>query len=196
MALRVRFLQGVGTIRAQHAHPNAAGVAVDSLTMKTLDQKRVDHELASCLVCGTPKPKPYPRVPPIMGPWWDVDFDVRLGGYTNITNVAFVNWQQQDSCGCRNFAISPNPSAGDLRHWATYPTGLSNVDANAVYHVPPSETSKVTFDDCVDFVCTGLNNTVLVDVDGSLTGHSEGASLLPLDPNLVIGDDRAMHSLT
>jgi hypothetical protein len=139
-----------------------------------------------------PKPKPYPRTPPIMGPWWDVDFDVRLGGYTNVTDVAFINWQQQDSCRCRNFALSPNPSSGDLA-----PTGfvsrlqLSNVDSSAVFHVPPSEGGKVTFDNCVDFVCTGLNNTLLVDQDGSLTGHSSGATLLPLDPNLVINDARA-----
>ena len=140
-----------------------------------------------------PKMKPYPRTPPIMGPWWDIDFDVRLGGYTNITDVALINWSQQDNCGCRNFAVSPNPSSGDLN-----PTGfissvaLSNVDASAIYHVPPSDPSKVTFEDCVDFVCTGLNNTLLVDEDGSLTGHPGGASLLPLDPQLVVGDTRAL----
>jgi hypothetical protein len=145
------------------------------------------------LAAWNPKAKKYPRQPPIMGPWWDCDFDVRLGGYTNITDVAFINWPQQDACGCRNFAISPNPSAGDLS-----PPGfvsnlqLSNVDVNAIYHNPPSNPWKITFEDCVDFVCTGLNNTVLVDTDGSLTGHSSGATLLPLDMQLVAGDSRAI----
>ena len=140
-----------------------------------------------------PKKKPYPRTPPIMGPWWDIDFDVRLGGYTNITNVALINWPQQDDCGCRNFAVSPNPSSGDLN-----PTGfissvaLSNVHESAIYHVPPSDPAKVNIEDCVDFVCTGLNNTLLVDEDGSLTGHAGGASLLPLDPQLVVDDSRAI----
>lgn len=109
-----------------------------------------------------------------------------------MTDIALINWPQLDSCGCRNFAVSVNPSSGDLN-----PTGfisnakLSNVDASALYHVPPSDPGKVTFDNCVDFICTGLNNTVLVDEDGSLTGHSEGASVIPLDPQLVLGDTRA-----
>lgn len=140
-----------------------------------------------------PKPKPYPRTVPIMGPWWDIDFDVRLGGYTNITDVALINWPKQDDCGCRNFAVSANPSSGDLS-----PTGfissvtLTNVDPHAIYHVPPSELGKINHQDCVDFVCTGLNNTMLVDEDGSLTGYPGGASLLPLDPQLVVGDTRAV----
>lgn len=26
--------------------------------------------------------KPFPRSRPLMGPWWSIDMDVRLGGYT------------------------------------------------------------------------------------------------------------------
>ena len=72
-----------------------------------------------------------------MGPWWDIDFDVRLGGFTNMTDIALINWPQLDDCGCRNFAVSANPSSGDLN-----PTGfiskamLSNVDSDALWHVP------------------------------------------------------------
>lgn len=140
-----------------------------------------------------PKGKPYPRVPPIMGPWWDIDFDVRLGGYTNISDVALINWPKQDDCGCRNFAVAANPSGRNLN-----PTGfissalLSNVDPNTLWHIPPSDPGKVNHEDCVDFVCTGLNNTLLVDEDGSLTGNNGGASLLPFDPQLVVDDTRAV----
>lgn len=109
-----------------------------------------------------------------------------------MTDIALINWPQLDACGCRNFAVSANPSSGDLN-----PTGfiskamLSNVDSDALWHVPPSDPAKVNHEDCVDFVCTGLNNTMLVDEDGSFTSTPEGATLLPLDPKLVQGDIRA-----
>jgi hypothetical protein len=140
-----------------------------------------------------PKPKPYPRDVPVMGPWWDINFDVRLGGYTNISDVALINWPKQDDCGCKTFAVAANPSSGDLNPTAFISRVMkTQVDPHALYHAPPSDRSKATFDDCVDFACTGLNNTMLVDEDGSLTGYSGGACLLPLDPQLVVGDKRAV----
>jgi hypothetical protein len=140
-----------------------------------------------------PKPKNYPRDVPIMGPWWDIDFDVRFGGYTNISDVALINWPKQDDCGCKTFAVAANPSSGDLNPTA-FMSGVmkSGVDPHAICHVPPSDRSKATPDDCVNFECTGLNNTVLVDQDGSLTENSGGATILPLDPRLVVGDKRAV----
>jgi hypothetical protein len=38
----------------------------------------------------------------------------------------------------------------------------------------------------------GLNNTVLVDIDGSFTGHSGGATIVPYNHELVEGDTRAI----
>lgn len=108
------------------------------------------------LAVYNPKPKPYPRQVPIKGPWWHIDFDVRLGGYTSISDVAFVNFPDEDSCGCGAFPVTPNPSSGDLA-----PTGfiskveMSNVDLESVTHIPPSDTGKIVLEDCVDFVCTG-----------------------------------------
>lgn len=122
------------------------------------------------LASFNPKPKTYPREPPIMGPWWDIDFDVRLGGYTTIEDVAFLSFPDQDDCGCGAVAVMPNPSSGDLS-----PTGfISNVvtagvDMGSLYHIPPANPAKVVLEDCVDFVCTG--------VDPGLCGPTDPATV-------------------
>ena len=128
-----------------------------------------------------------------MGPWWDVDADAALGGYTRIHNVALVNWPQQDDCGCRHFAIAPNPSSGDLSPTTfVSAAALSNVSSGAQYHSPPPDPELVNFEDCVDFECTGLSHAVLVDTDGSLTGAP--ASVVRGDTALVTGDSRAVYN--
>lgn len=39
----------------------------------------------------------------------------------------------------------------------------------------------------------GLNNTVLVDEDGSFTGYGGGATIVPYNHDLVSGDTRAVY---
>lgn len=138
-------------------------------------------------------PKAWPRAPPIMGPWWDVAADASLGGYTRIHDAALVNWPEQDTCGCRHFAITPNPSADDLTPTA-FVSGVAaaNVAEGAQYHSPPADPSRATFDNCVDFECTGLNHAVLVDTDGSLMGSP--ASVIRGDPALAVNDTRTRYS--
>lgn len=117
------------------------------------------------------KPKPWPRTVPLMGPWSDVNADASLGGYTNMSDIALVNWPRTDYCECAHFAISPNPTSDDLTP-TVFVNGIaqSGVADGAVYHPPRADPSRATFDNCVDFECTGLNHAVLVDTDGSLTG--------------------------
>eukprot|EP00892_Ulva_mutabilis_P008257 jgi/Ulvmu1/5803/UM025_0058.1 len=138
-------------------------------------------------------PKSWPRQFPIMGPWWDIDRDASLGGHTRFHDIALVNWPQSDICDCRHFAITPNPSADDLSPTA-FVSGVakSNVAEGAQYHPPPADRGRATFDNCVDFECTGLSHSVLVDTDGSLMGAP--ASVIRGDTSLAINDTRAVSS--
>ena len=128
-----------------------------------------------------------------MGPWSDVDADASLGGFTNMSDVALVNWPQEDSCGCRHFGITPNPTADDLSPTVfVQRIAQSNVASGAQYYTPPGDPRRATFDNCVEFECTGLNHAVLVDTDGSLVGSP--ASVVRGDDNLVIGDTRSSYN--
>ena len=139
--------------------------------------------------------KTYPRRMPITGPWWSIDMDSRLGGFTSISDTALINWKPVDDCNCVNTAISDNPSASDIS-----PTGFvstivkENVAVNAEVNFHEPDVGLVNPNDCVEFVCTGLNNNVIVDVDGSLLDQGASTSIVASNTPVMEAEKRATLS--
>lgn len=130
-------------------------------------------------------------------PWPTRDQSLSQGDCAEVSDVALIGWANSDSCSCINAALAANPSSGDLQPTAFVRAVTKETsDYGALYYSPDPNPAAKNPEDCVDDVCTGLANDVLVDVDGTLFGAGPETSAVARNGGALEGDTRAAFQAT
>ena len=107
-------------------------------------------------------------------------------GNSTLNNIYFFNYRVDPECQVNNYALKTNPRAPDY----TLPTiilesKLFNVDENSIAHMSDPNPDWVNDEDCGNWDCTGLQNAIFKDKDGSILGNEFGGDIIPKNPSIV-----------
>lgn len=108
-------------------------------------------------------------------------------GYWKYTGIQFVNFIDNE-CK-RDYAIKGNSLIPDLHQPSMFAqVSKVNVDPDSLAFIPDPDKSLIKVEDCGTWVCTGLENVLIVDTDGSFTGGSQGGAIISNNPGVANSD--------
>ena len=107
-------------------------------------------------------------------------------GSQQVTNIAFMSFNEDPHCLFESFAIVSNSMSPDYQ----LPQFMSKVEfinvgsENRIYMFNP-DPLWLNAGDCVNWNCTGPLNALLVDLDGSVTNYPTGGYVLSNNPGIA-----------
>ncbi|CAG9312591.1 unnamed protein product [Blepharisma stoltei] len=105
-------------------------------------------------------------------------------GHWEYSDSTFVNFIKT-GCG-RDYAISGNDQVPNLPQPNLFSKStFINVDKGSIAYMPSPDKSLIGVGFCGDWVCTGANNNLIQDIDGTITGGSIGGAVIPLVPGIA-----------
>jgi hypothetical protein len=104
-------------------------------------------------------------------PWRKVKGNAVFDARFFADGLTFANFDDSVITGCKNnYIITSNDIAPDGEAVALISNSvLTNVDPNRVFHFFPPSPGSIGIDNCGGWMCTGYNNVLIKDTDGSLT---------------------------
>jgi hypothetical protein len=104
-------------------------------------------------------------------PWGSVVSEaIRETDFT-VSDVEFANFGTTKNCK-RNFVFQSNAGASDASaNTFLSKISLVNVDYEAKINFAAATSQWLGYQHCGTFVCTGLNNMIVRDEDGSFLGY-------------------------
>ena len=166
---------------------NSYFAGVSSETSSYFNKQECSNHAGIYLSVSTTGPK---SIPPTASqlPWYKVKTDHIFKATFSVSSVTFENFKDNYVPGCvNNHIFATNPYASDASA-STFTSNLDliNVDPESIVFFNYPSDDWIGIDDCGGWYCTGINNAIIKDTDGTLTGQS--ANLIPLnkgvfDPN-------------
>jgi len=105
-------------------------------------------------------------------------------GHWEYTGTTFVNLVKT-GCG-RDYAIGGNEKVPNLPQPNLFSKStFINVDKGSIAYMPAPDKSLIGVGFCGNWVCTGANNNLVQDIDGTITGGPIGGAVIPLVPGIA-----------
>jgi len=108
------------------------------------------------------------------GAWYSV---------VRITGNYFYNWKDNSKTICKNNYIITNndlaPNSQSIHLFYKNNIVENSVDPDHFVTIIPHETSASLIQRCGGWECTGYNNVIFKDIDGSVTGVTQGLTAFP-----------------
>lgn len=99
---------------------------------------------------------------------------------SQISDVEFMNWTSPDTCGRSRFAVATNPTSPNavpIHHFSNIT--WRNVDDESKLYMHDPDPARRNSEECgVAQGCTGLQNVVFKDTDGTFVEEPHGHTIV------------------